>query len=156
MRKVLKKEAPYHYSECGLDNIYLSNGFEFIKTPRGRAVSINNIDGLHKAIGKFLITSKKELNGEDIRFLRHELLMSQKTLAHLLGVTEQSVLRWENGKTTIPKPSETLLRLLYHDHLHNRENSLSRMLKAIANMENELSETPIYFKDTNKGWIIAA
>jgi len=150
------KETPYHYSECGVENIYLSNGFKCIETSRGKAISIKDIDGLHKAIGTYLITSKKDLSGEEIRFLRNEMLMSQSTLAQLLGVTEQTVLRWEKGKTTIPKSAEFLVRLLYHEYLHDKEGNLSNMLKKIANMENELSEEPIYFKDTGKGWTTAA
>jgi putative transcriptional regulator len=42
----------YHYTECGLDNIYLLNGFDPVETPRGKGVTIRNIDGLHRAIGK--------------------------------------------------------------------------------------------------------
>ena len=49
----------YHYSECGLDNIYLYNGFEFVETPRGRAVNIRDIEGLHRAIGLILVRDKK-------------------------------------------------------------------------------------------------
>ncbi|HEX4839910.1 MAG TPA: helix-turn-helix domain-containing protein [Rhabdochlamydiaceae bacterium] len=89
---------PYHYTECGLNNIYLLNGYKFIQTSRGKAVSIKDIDGLHKAIGLFLATAKKDLSGDEIRFLRHELLLSQLTLARLLGVSEQAVHRWEKGK----------------------------------------------------------
>ena len=116
----------YHYTECGLSNIHLLNGFKFIETPRGKSVSINDIDGLHKAIGLSLVTSKKDLSGEEIRFLRNELLMSQSSLARLLGVSEQAIRRWENGKADIPKPSESLLRLLYSEHVLDK-GEISRM-----------------------------
>src|SRR3989339_1757965 len=102
----MNEQTHYHYNECGLDNIYLSNGFKFMKTPRGNSISIHDIDGLHKAIGLYLATSKKDLSKKEIRFLREEMLMSQPTLGRLLGVSEQSVRRWETGKTEIPKPSE--------------------------------------------------
>src|SRR5574342_269743 len=98
----------YHYTECGLSNIFLVNGYNFIDTPRGKNISIHDIDGLHRAIGLFLVTSRKDLSGEEIRFIRHELLMSQNTLSRLLGVSEQAIRRWENGKVNIPKPSESL------------------------------------------------
>ena len=149
----------YHYTECGLNNIYLLNGFKFIQTPRGKAVSINDIDGLHKAIGLFLITSKKDLSGDEIRFLRHELLMSQNTLAKLLGVSEQAIHRWEKGKINMPKPSESLLRLLYREHVHqighNKDGKISTLLKEMADLE-EWSNDELLFKDTSKGWKSAA
>src|SRR5437016_4412868 len=109
------KNIPYHYTECGLKNIYLINGFNTINTPDGIAISINDIDGLHKAIGLSLVNGQKDLANEEIKFIRNEMLMSQRTLSHLLGVSEQAINRWEKGKVKIPKPSESLLRLLYRE-----------------------------------------
>ncbi len=149
-------DSGYHYTECGLENIYLTNGFKFINTARGKAVSINNIDGLHKAIGLYLVKFKKDLSAQDIIFLRHEMLMSQKTLAQLLGVSEQSIHRWEKKKSAIPKPSELLLRLIYRENVHNQDGEISRMLKEIANLEDQLNGRDIFFKDTSKGWQAAS
>lgn len=142
----------YHYTECGLINIYLVNGYNFIDTPRGKAVSITDIDGLHKAIGLFLVNSKKDLSGEEVRFLRIELLMSQNALSRLLGVSEQAIRRWENGKITIPKPSESLLRLLYREHIHNHQGEISALLKKIADLEEAINTDELLFKSTAKGW----
>lgn len=146
----------YHYTECGLDDIYLVNGYEIIDTEYGKAVSINDIDGLHRAIGLFLISFKKDFKGEEIRFLRHEMLMSQGTLACLLGVGEQTIRRWENNKINIPKPSESLLRLLYREKINNWHGTkISEILKKIANLEDQISDK-IVFQDTKKGWEAAA
>ena len=82
--------------------------------------------------------------------------MSQRTLANLLGVSEQAVHRWEKEKTVIPKPSELLLRLLYREHVHDEAGKISKSLKAIADLEDELNNKPIHFKDTSKGWQTAA
>ncbi len=109
----------YHYTECGLSNIFLKKGYQSIETPRGKSISISDVDGLHKAIGLLLVISKKGLSGEEIRFLRHELLLSQKALSRLLGVSEQAIRHWENGKIKIPKLSESLLRFLYSDLLNS-------------------------------------
>ena len=150
------KKKTYHYTECGLENIYLANGFNCMQTPRGKAVSINDLDGLHKAIGLHLVISKKDLTGQEIRFLRHEMLMSQNTLAQLLGVSAQAVHRWEKGKTSMPKPSECLLRLLYREHVNNQNSKISRTLKEIAHLEDKMNDKPILFKDTPRGWKTAA
>src|SRR5262245_44041653 len=119
----------YHYTECGLSNVYLVNGYKFHETPRGKSVSIHDIEGLHKAIGLFFVTSKRDLSGDEVRFLRHEMLMSQNTLGKLLGVSEQAVRRWETGKIAIPKPSEGLLRLLYRDHVNDKDSKIASILK---------------------------
>lgn len=146
----------YHYIECGLDNIYLSNGFKLMNTHRGEAISIHDIDGLHKSIGLYLVTSKKELSSKEIRFLREEMLMSQFTLGRLLGVSEQAVRRWETGKTIIPKPSEYLLRLIYQEQVDSKNNNISKFLKEVADLEDRMNEKPIIFVDTKLGWQSAA
>lgn len=144
----------YHYIDCGLNNVYLVNGFNTIETPQGVATSIHDIDGLHKAIGLFIISNQKDLSGEEIRFLRKEMLMSQRTLADLLGVSEQEIRRWETGKIKIRKPSESLLRLLYRETVDDESGRIANILKDISRLEEKLSD--IVFKDTKKGWKAAA
>jgi DNA-binding transcriptional regulator YiaG len=146
----------YQYKECGLDNIYLSNGYKIINTDRGEAISIHDIDGLHRAIGMHLVFSKKDLSGGELRFLRHEMLMSQKTLATLVGMSEQAIRRWENGKTSIPKSSERLIRLLYGEKTLNQHGKIAEALKKIANLEDQFDSKKIVFNDTIKGWKAAA
>ena len=49
--KKMTRTKPYHYKGCGLDNVYLHGGVTYVDTPRGKAVQIENIEGLHRAIG---------------------------------------------------------------------------------------------------------
>jgi len=132
----------YHYTESGLDNVYLVNGYDIID---GHQLVIEDTYGLHKAIGRILINSKKNLIGREIRFLRHEMLMSQVTLAKLLDVSEQAINRWENGKTSVPKPAEALIRLLYREHIHSNDDpddksTIRSRLKKIADLEDEIDQ----------------
>jgi DNA-binding transcriptional regulator YiaG len=151
---MIMKNSIHHYLECGLNNIFLLNGFNTMETSQGKATSIHDMDGLHKAIGMFLIFHQKDLSGDEIRFLRKEMLMSQKTLSSLLGISEQEIRRWENEKIKIPKPSESLLRLLYREHVDDRSGEIASILKEISKIEEKLSK--IIFKDTKKGWQAAA
>ena len=76
----------YHYQSCGLQNIYLRNGFKYRETQYGKTVAIHDIEGLHKAIGLLIINNKTSLlNGSEIKFLRVELDMPQKTLAPVIA-----------------------------------------------------------------------
>lgn len=150
------RNSPYQYNECGLSNVYLVNGFNVVETPLGKAISIHDVDGLHKAIGLFIILNHKALSGDEIRFLRHEMLMSQKTLSALLGISEQEIRRWENGKVKIPKPPESLLRLLYRSRALDRSGEIETILREISRLEEEINENQLVFKDTKKGWQAAA
>ena len=140
----------YQYTECGLDNVYLVNGYEFVDTPRGRQVTIKDIDGLHKRIGS-IVSEKENLSGKEVRFLRHEMLMSQSTLAKLLGVSEQAIRRWENGKSQVPKPAEALIRLLYEETTGHPQGDLKKALRRIADLEDVL-DGMMTLRDTKRGW----
>ena len=143
----------YHYTECGLDNVYLIGGFAYIDTPRGRAVQIKDIDGLHRAIGRTLVREKKDLNGREFRFLRHELNMTQQSLALLLGVDAQTVARWEKGRSQITGPAQALIRLLYEEHTQGTRKIIEP-LRRLAELDevNDRGDEPVEFEATEKGW----
>lgn len=101
----------YHYLESGLRNVWLKNGYVVKKTSYGDGVAINDVEGLHKAIGKAL-ASRPRLTGAGLRFLRKEMEMSQRALAELVGSTEQNVSLWER-RGRIPRASDRLIRLIY-------------------------------------------
>ena len=140
----------YHYTECGLDNVYLVNGFE-LKDSRLR---IHDIEGLHCAIGRWLVSTRKRLSGGEIRFLRHELELSQANLAFLLGVDERTVLRWENARNkrnTGNPAAERTLRLLYHERVFGNPK-VSEALDIIANLEDQLNQLGQFSYSDDHKW----
>ena len=132
-----------HYTACGLDNVYLLNGFKLRQTPYGKAFSIQNIDGLHAVIAKRLIAEKKSLTGKEVRFLRHEMNLSQNVLATLLGVDEQSVARWEKGQSRISGPADKMIRLLYLESTGGK-TEIARMLKSIAELDEHIDRDFVF------------
>ena len=104
----------YHYTESGLTNVWLANGFTVRKSNYGEGVSIRNVDDLHRAIARAL-ANKPRLTGAEVRFLRKEMGLSQRGLGELLGVTDQAVALWER-KGRLPKTADRLLRLIYVEH----------------------------------------
>ena len=144
----------YHYTECGLDNVYLSGGVAFADTPRGRGVTIRDIEGLHRAIGLLLVREKKSLSGREFRFLRHELNVTQQSLADLLGVSVQRVARWEKGKTAIDRPAERLIRLLYREKVENN-TAITEPLQRLSELDEILLDEDgekLAFAETREGW----
>ena len=100
----------YHYTECGLQKVWLENGYKLHKTPHGKGVSILDVAGLHHMIGRS-IALRPRLTGAELRFLRKELDLSQRNLATLLGVSEQIVSLWER-QGRIPKGIARLVKRL--------------------------------------------
>lgn len=103
----------YHFTESGLDYVWLASGYTLRDTKLGRTIRFEDVPGLQAAIGAALVTSRRHLRGQDIRFLRVELGLSQATLAVQLGVTERTVIRWENDQVPVPRATDALLRALY-------------------------------------------
>ncbi|AMY67993.1 helix-turn-helix domain-containing protein [Frigidibacter mobilis] len=104
---------PLLYRGCGLDGIYLLNGYALEEHDGERHVSISDVDGLHLAIGRHLVTYRKGLSPKEIRFLRNTMGITQAEMAARLGNNSQSVARWEKGECEIPGTSEKLLRAVF-------------------------------------------
>jgi len=108
-----KAHKPYHYTQCGLDDVFLLNGVSEHDTLYGSGVSVYNVEGLHKAIAMNIVCNKAMLNGREMRFLRKLMDLTQAELAGWLGVNVQTVARWEKGQSEISGPADKLMRLLY-------------------------------------------
>jgi putative zinc finger/helix-turn-helix YgiT family protein len=75
-------------------------------------VVIVGMEDLHRSIAKELILKPGRLTASEIRFLRTWLGLTGAAVASYLGVSNESVSRWENGHAQIEVPTERLLRLL--------------------------------------------
>ncbi|MBO0722330.1 MAG: helix-turn-helix domain-containing protein [Blastocatellia bacterium] len=104
----------YHYTECGLDNVYLQNcevricpscGLESPRIPR--------IDELHAAIAQAITLQKVPLSGKEARFLRKHLGLKAREWAKYLHIDVTTLSRWENEERSIGPQSDVLMRLTY-------------------------------------------
>jgi DNA-binding transcriptional regulator YiaG len=104
---------PLHYTACGLDDVYLVNGFTREQIDGEEAITIEDMDGLWKAIGLALVTRRKALAPKEVRFLRGHMGLTQADLGAELRVSDQTVARWEKGETPIQGPADVLLRVYF-------------------------------------------
>ncbi|HKJ10468.1 MAG TPA: helix-turn-helix domain-containing protein [Gammaproteobacteria bacterium] len=140
----------YHYTGCGLRNVYLKNGYKVRETAYGKTVAVEDLDGLHQAIACDLINYKPKLTGTEFRFLRKELGMSQKRLAELLSSTEQSVSLWER-KGSVPKWADRMIRLLYLEYMQANP-SIVQLVDKLNHLDRAANAKKRLFKDTGRGW----
>jgi len=148
---------PLHYKMCGLDDVYLMNGFKVHETAYGRGVAVENADELHRAIGMYLVRHRKVLSPKEFKFLRKSIKLTQEDLAECLGVTSQTIARYEKGQTEVPGPADRLTRMIYVIHLIP-EPDRARVIKEIMDSVREMGEMdetiddPVYFDSTSEGW----
>jgi len=138
-----------HYTACGLDNVWLQNGYKVHKTAYGSATSIHDAAGLHKLLALDLTHKKGRLTGKELRFLRVQLGLSQEALAKLQGVTEQSVSLWERtGK--VPHANDMLMRLCYLSHTQG-ETPISQAIERVKIVDRLVHER-IVAKSARSKW----
>jgi putative transcriptional regulator len=64
-----------HYTDGGLKNVWLLNGFEIRKTPYGKGVAIHDIDGLTNTICLALTNKSSPLTGVEFRYVRSAAML---------------------------------------------------------------------------------
>ena len=145
------RDEPYRYKACGLEGIFLLNGYTVETVDDEEFVSITDIDGLHCAIGRHLVMSRKGLAPKEIRFLRNTMDVTQAELADMLGNSSQSVARWEKGECEMPGTAEKLLRAIYlaslmsDEELKGLRDFLTHRLQELDEID-ELSAAPAQFQ----------
>lgn len=117
----------FHYTACGLDNVWLANGYKVKATRHGNAVAVDDVDGLHRLIAQTLIDKPGRLTGQEFRFLRVQLGLSQQALAQLLDFSENAVSLWER-KDTVPATCDQWIRISVLAKLEGK----TRLADAIA------------------------
>lgn len=145
----------YHYIDCGLDNIYLKNGYSEVETDYGKGISIHDLHGLHRVIGANIVNSNRPLTGKEIRFLRIELELSQKRLASIFDVTDQTVARWEKEETEFPQSSDIVLRTMYKESLDGC-SKISDLIQQLTDLDRDLTMQQWVFEENEDEWVSQA
>ena len=145
----------YHYTDSGLDNVWLANSFTIHETPYGEGVSIEDTGGLHRLIGRWLIDLPKPLTGAELRFLRLEMELSQAGLAVLMGSTEQNVRRWEKARgRAIQGPADRIVRALYNEFIGG-DGTLRDLVDRLAELDR-VARPKAKLRREKADWQIAA
>lgn len=110
----------YHYKECGLDNVWLGNGYKEYDTPYGKGVAVEQADELLQAIALQLVQKPALLTGKELRFLRVQMRLSQPELGAMHNVSGQMVSLWER-KSTLPLVNDRWVRIQYLGHSKSYE-----------------------------------
>ena len=147
----------YHYTESGLPNVFLRGGYAVHDTEYGEGVSIHDLAGLHKAIGQNILHKSPALTGDEVRFLRKEMDLTQNSLSGILKVSEDTLRGWENGRVGISPPADSLLRIIYQAKVNGNSN-VCDLLEDISRIDREMAECEreMNFDESEGAWQEAA
>lgn len=154
--KKIKSKDKLHYTACGLDYVYLFDGFDLYEDEDGDiSYAIHNAEKLHEAIAYGVITEVPHLRGMELRFLRSFLKVSQGCLAKCLKRTRAMVANWEkNPEGDLPDQTEILLRMFVMEHLKGN-TTLKRMFRILESIENS-QDGELLLENKKDHWDIKA
>ena len=145
----------FHYTQCGLDNVWLSgSGVQVQETEYGKAFSIDRADQLHEAIARSIINDPHPLRGQEARFLRVLMNLSQEAMAKALGVDRATIIRWERGRD---KALGTIQDIAVRTSYAARSNGDDFVLTVVKELQeaDEKAHGEAFeraFEDGSRGW----
>lgn len=112
-KPVTSARENYSYSASGLPYVTLV-GVEIRRCEAcgEHEVVIPKIEQLHRAIALAVVAKRPRLTAAEVRFLRKYLGWSGVDFAKHMGVTAESVSRWENEREQMNPVADRLLRLM--------------------------------------------
>ena len=97
------------------------------------------------------------LAGNEIKFIRTTLDLSQTNLGRLLGLDYQTILGWEKNKSPISKTADHLLRIIFFSYLNKETDSLIYdKINEIADIDSvEVKTNKIELEEIEDEWRLA-
>lgn len=127
---------PYHLTGIGLPDVYLLNGAKIENDPDyGELVTITDVHGLHHAIGFHIVTKLDPMTGDELRFLRKQMELTQEALAVRLRLDVQTIANYEKGKTKNIGPTDVAMRMIFGLHIlppNAHADLLKKLMEAIS------------------------
>ena len=118
MTEVPERRTRYRYTECGLDNVFIEGIDVSVDDDGDEVLYIPAINELHRTIARGIVESETGIAGQELRFLRTTMGLTQAELARHVHHDAQSVARWEKNQTPIQPASEIVIRLLAVEKLN--------------------------------------
>jgi transcriptional regulator with XRE-family HTH domain len=107
----------YRYTASGLENVTLVGLKNVCDDDGDECITIPNINGLHKAIAKAVVTHPRGMSGKELRFLRTLMGKTQAELGSEVHREGLEVGRWERGESPLDPNAEAIIRVMAKEQL---------------------------------------
>lgn len=140
----------FKYEASGLPGVTLV-GVEVSRCPScgEYEVAIPSIEQLHRVMAVAVARKRAKLTPAEVRFLRKWLGWSGADFAARMGVTPESVSRWETGVLAMGGTADRLLRLMVLSTQPVADYSLD-LLKEVA--QDEAAPIRLGMRADERGW----
>jgi DNA-binding transcriptional regulator YiaG len=120
----------YQFKESGLNNVVLC-GIEIIKCDHcgNEDPILPALDHLLQIIALALVNKPYRLAGEEVRFLRKYLKLTEDKLSRLLHVDKTTLSKWENNDDPVGTQSDLAIRMITMSLDKELKNKLSEVVR---------------------------
>lgn len=134
----------YRFSESGLKNVML-RGLELVHCDHCGSEDpvFHAMNSLMRAIALALINKPYRLAGEEVRFLRTYLGLTQEKFSRLLHIDKTTLSKWENNDDPVGTQSDLAIRMV----VMAKDAALQPKLTEVVNQKLE----QIRFTERRKG-----
>ena len=110
------------------------------------------ISGLPEAIAIALTVAVNplEIGGAEFRFLRKELDMSQRAIAGVLGVQEQTVSLWERGEQPVPQYAAVLISAMAREYFSGQA-AMKTVIDRVCSADLAIAKAKLLIERTDHG-----
>lgn len=153
VEKKATQEAPYHFVDAGIPNVYLAGIKYFVCKVCERIVKVQipSVEELMNALARALVCKSSPLRGEEVQFLRKRLGVKQSLFASILGYSPEQLSRWENGHNELAGATDRLVRLAYA--FMSKDHGLQKL---VAKVKDAFDKWSTSIDKTEKGERIVA
>jgi putative zinc finger/helix-turn-helix YgiT family protein len=148
--KLTAKRENYRYTACGLSNVTLI-GVDVRRCAKcgDHEVVIPRIEELHRVLAAAVVRQASRLTKDEIRFLRKYLGYSGVDFAKVVGVSAETISRWENGKEKMGSSAEKLVRML----VVHTQPTRHYPIETLATITEERSPKPLGVRPKGNSWV---
>ena len=114
-------------------------------------IAIPRIAQLHRALAEHFVKQQRMLAPSEIRFLRKHVGLSSVDLAKRMGVTRETVSRWESGGKPMGAVADRLLRLIVVTHEPPESYAVDDFLKELTDQPAPQRLSPVAMRNSRDG-----
>lgn len=87
---------------------------------------------LQLVVLRALVYKPIQLTKDELKFIRHYLIMTTTEFGKIFGVRHSAVVQWENGKRNLSPSTEICIRLYVMNHLHVKDKEFRNLYNKIS------------------------
>jgi len=154
-KTAVERNAVHRYDSGGVSHVEL-HGVEVTRcrTCGKESIAIPRIAQLHRVIAHGFVEHKRMLAPIEIRFLRKHMGLSGSDFARRMGVSRETVSRWESGAQPVGAVADRLLRLLVATHEPTQNYAVEDLLRDLTDVPAPSRLSPMTVRNNRlKGWL---